>query len=314
DEVEHLRKGQRQHREVDAAPAQAEEPDQRAADHRRTEPDAEREPDRGQLELRQRDAGTVCAEPVVGGVAEREEPRVAVEEIEPQREQTEDQDLGGERLVGHEERKHGEEGDEGRHGMRRHPRRHRTERRRDHSASPASPKSPLGRTRSTTAITMKTMSSASLAAKNVVRLTISPLTRPATLAPATLPIRPPATAPATLRRPPTRRITTESMMISTPSPAWTPRIGPARTPASPAMPMPIPKTISQIRLRSTPSARTISASREPARMMSPMFVFSRKSQSDTSTAAVTAMTNRRETGKYMKPRVAAAASRLGGAT
>src|SRR5262249_59436847 len=98
DEVEHLREGEREHGEVDAAPPEAEEPDQRAADHGGYEPYAEREPERGHLELRQRDASAVGAEAVIGRVTEREQAGVAIEKIEAQGEEPVDQHLRRQRL------------------------------------------------------------------------------------------------------------------------------------------------------------------------------------------------------------------------
>src|SRR5205809_621574 len=117
DEVEELGERERQHREVDAAPAQAEEADRRAARRREAEPCREREPQRADLELRERDARAVGAEPPVGGVAEREQPRVAVKEVEAEGEEAVDQDLCGERLVRHQEREDGEDDEEPDDGM-----------------------------------------------------------------------------------------------------------------------------------------------------------------------------------------------------
>src|SRR5919197_1815884 len=196
DEVEELGERERQHREVDTAPAQAEEADDRAARRREAEPRREPEPERADLELRERDPGAVGAEPPVGGMAEGEEARVAVEEVEPEGEEAVDQDLRGERLVRHEEREGGEDDKTRDDGMGRDPP--------FHSMRPASPKSPLGRTRRTSAITMNTMISANFGAKSVVRLTTSPIAMPATIAPTRLPI------------PPTTTTTNDSMMIVTP--------------------------------------------------------------------------------------------------
>src|SRR5207245_51572 len=69
DEVEELGERECQHREVDATPAQAEEADPRAARRREAEPRREPEPQRADLELRERDTGAIGAEPPVGGVA-----------------------------------------------------------------------------------------------------------------------------------------------------------------------------------------------------------------------------------------------------
>src|SRR5205085_2796251 len=166
DEVEELREGQREHREVDAAAAQAEEPDDRAAEHR----------------------------------------------VPP-------------------------------HPRRRSP---------FHSSNPASPSRPLGRNSSTSAMKTKTMISASFGAKNVVRPTIWPIRSPEMTAPSRLPM------------PPTTTTTNDSMMMVTPISAYAPRIGPARIPARPASPVPMPNTRNQMRPTSKPSARTIIGSREPA--------------------------------------------------
>src|SRR5205809_2350603 len=210
DEIQELGEGERQHREVDAAPPQAEEADRRPAEDREPEPRPEREPERAHLELGERDARAVGAEPPVGRVAEGEKPRVAVEEVEAQGEEAVDQDLRRERLVRHDEREHCEDDDEGDDRTASDPAR---EDRRGpvpliqcalHSIRPASPKSPLGRTRRTSAITMKTMISANFGAKSVVRLTTSPITMPATMAPTRLPI------------PPTTTTTNDSMTIVTP--------------------------------------------------------------------------------------------------
>src|SRR2546426_1000718 len=178
--------------------------DQRVGEEVEGQRGAERQGPARQLELGQGDAGSVRAEPIVGGVTEREEPGVAIEEVEAEGEEAEDQYLRRERLVRDEKRKDGEEEDEGGDRVRRRPGRQPAKRLSHHSAKPASPKSPLGLTRSTTAITTKTTISASLGAKNVVRLTISPMSRPATMAPARLPM------------PPTTTTTKQSMMISTP--------------------------------------------------------------------------------------------------
>src|SRR5882724_913055 len=89
-------------------------------------------------------------------------------------------------------------------------------------------------------------------------------------------------------------------------------MGPARMPASPASALPMPKTSCQIRPRSMPRARTMRASREPARMISPTLVRSRKSQSPMSTTIVAPSTKRRYVGKTMKPRFTALDRRGGG--
>src|SRR5205809_871183 len=117
DEVEELREGQRQHREVDAAAAQREEADEGAPQQRETDAGAERQPQRADLQLGQRDAGAVRAEAPVGGVAEGEQSRVAVEQVEAEGQQPVDQHLGGQRLVGHDERKDPEDDEEGEHRM-----------------------------------------------------------------------------------------------------------------------------------------------------------------------------------------------------
>src|SRR5437879_5145321 len=298
DEVEQLGEGERQHREVDAAPAQAEEPHQSAADERRREARPQRQPERGDLELGERDARAVGAQPPVGGRAERQQPRVAVEQVEAQREESVDQHLRAERLVRHHPREDGEDHEEAEHGVPPPPRRRGA----THSINPCSPRRPLGRNSSTSAMKMNTMISASLGAKNVVSPTIWPISRTEITAPSRLPM------------PPTTTTTNDSMMMVTPISAYAPRIGPARIPARPASPVPMPNTRNQMRPTSKPSARTIIGSREPARMTSPMLVFSRKSQRPTSTAAVTAMTKSRYVGKYVKPRLTAPASAAGGSS
>src|SRR5438094_56605 len=121
DEVEELGERERQHREVDATPAQAEEADHRAARRREAEPRREPEPQRADLELRERDTGAIGAEPPVGGVAEGEQPRVAVEEVEAEGEEAVDQDLRGERLVRHEVREDREDDEERDDGVGRDP-------------------------------------------------------------------------------------------------------------------------------------------------------------------------------------------------
>src|SRR6185436_12749996 len=194
-----LGEGEREHGEVDPAPAQAEEADDGPAEQRGPEPHGQGQPDRADLELGQRDAGAVRAQPPVGGRAEREQSRVAVEQVEAEREQTVDEHLGGERLVRHhpgEDREDHEEADDGMPGRPRHQC--------PHSSRPVSPNSPLGRRRSTTAIVMKTTISASLGAKKVVRLTTWPISNPETTAPTRLPM------------PPTTTTTNDSMMIVTP--------------------------------------------------------------------------------------------------
>ena len=70
-------------------------------------------------------------------------------------------------------------------------------------------------------------------------------------------------------------------------------MGPARMPASPASALPMPNTSIQMRRRSTPSAATMSGSREPARMTSPTLVRLRNTHSATTTTMVTAITNSR---------------------
>src|SRR5881296_3651292 len=195
DEVEQLGEGERQHREVDAAAAQAEESDEGAADQGRREPDPEREPQRRHLELGERDARAVRAESPVRCGPERQQSRVAVEEVEPEREEPVDQHLRAERLVRHEPGENREDDEEAEHGMPPDPR---------HSSNPASPSRPLGRNSRTSAMKMKTTISASLGAKNVVRPTIWPMSSPE------------ITAPSRLHMPPTTTTTNDSMMIVTP--------------------------------------------------------------------------------------------------
>src|SRR5439155_13952462 len=124
DEVEELGERERQHREVDAPPAQAEEADHRAARRREAEPRREPEPQRADLELRERDTGAVGAEPPVRGVAKGEQPRVAVEEVEAEGEEAVDQDLRGERLVRDQEREDREDDEERDDGVGRDPASH----------------------------------------------------------------------------------------------------------------------------------------------------------------------------------------------
>src|SRR5207244_5026510 len=150
DEVEELGERERQHREVDATPAQAEEADHRAARRREAEPRREPEPQRADLELRERDTGAIGAEPPVGGVAEGEQPRVAVEEVEAEGEEAVDQELRGERLVRHEVREDREDDEERDDGVGRDPASGSS-----HSMRPDSPKRPLGRTSRTSAFTMR---------------------------------------------------------------------------------------------------------------------------------------------------------------
>src|SRR5262245_3499739 len=201
DAVEELGEGQGESGEVEAAPAQTEKAGGRAAQHGEGRPGREREPDRADLELGEGEAGAVGAEAVVGGVAEGEQARVAVEQVEAEGEETEDQHLRGEGLVGHEERKHGEEDAEGDDLVAAHEGRERGQ---GHSARPASPTMPLGRTRRTRAITTNTMISASLGAKSVVMPTTCPMRIPATTAPSRLPM------------PPTTMTTKDSMTMVTP--------------------------------------------------------------------------------------------------
>src|SRR5439155_10839235 len=194
DEVEELGEGQRQHGEVDAAALQAEEADDGATGGGEEQARPEARPQRAYLQLGERDAGAVGAEAVVGGVPEGEQARVAVEQVEAEGEEAEDQHLGRQRLVGQEEREYREEDEEGKHRVGRHPSGERADRGpAAHSSSPASPKSPLGRTSSTSAITTKTMISASLGAKKVVRPTTWPIKMPATTAPTRLPMPPTTT-------------------------------------------------------------------------------------------------------------------------
>src|SRR6266478_5805263 len=227
------------------------------------ETEAEPAPDRPHSELGQRNPRPVGAQAEVGGVAEREEARVPVEEVEPDGEEAVDEDLGRERLVRNEEGEHREEEQECQDGMGADP----GGEPRPHSRSPASPSSPLGRTSKTTAMTTNTMISESLGATKVVRPTTSPIMRPANTAPARLPM------------PPTTTTTNASITTVTPISACTPRIGPASTPARPARRAPIPNTSRRMRPRSMPSACTIRGSREPARMISPRSVRLRNSQS-----------------------------------
>src|SRR5438093_1470 len=176
----------------------------RAAQEGEERPRREPQPERVQLELGERDARAVGAEAVVGGVAEGQESRIAVEEIEAQREEAEDQHLRGKGLVGNQEREDGEEDSERPHRMAAQPSSDGGRAGHPHSMSPASPKKPLGRTRRTSAITTKTMISASLGAKKVVMPTTCPIMIPATTAPSRLPI------------PPTTTTTNDSMTMVTP--------------------------------------------------------------------------------------------------
>src|SRR5262249_44364398 len=199
DEVEQLGEGEREHREVDAAAAEREEADDRAARARGRDADGQGQPHRGPAELRERDPRPVGAEAEVGGVAERQEAGVAVEQVEADREETIDEHLRGQRLVGNDERQDREEGDDRHAGMLRDPPEDGSHV--PYSARPGSPKRPLGRTRSTTAMTRNTTISAILGAKKLVTLTTSPIRRPATTAPKRLPM------------PPTTTTTKHSMMI-----------------------------------------------------------------------------------------------------
>ena len=81
--------------------------------------------------------------------------------------------------------------------------------------------------------------------------------------------RPATTAPGSEPMPPTTVTTKDSARIGMPISGFTARVGDARTPDSPAIAVPMPNTISQIFDTSTPSTRTISGSREPARMIRP---------------------------------------------
>src|SRR5579871_2603474 len=107
----------------------------------------------------------------------------------------------------------------------------------------------------------------------------------------TTPTRTPATiAPAYEPRPPIVTITKAGMIAAAAIDGFTVHSGPASIPARPASRQPIPKTLLNTIGRLMPRRPTISASREPARMIRPNRVYSRKLQKVTSAKTVTAKT------------------------
>ena len=100
-------------------------------------------------------------------------------------------------------------------------------------------------------------SSARSGASSDVMLKTTPTSSPATTAPGREPM------------PPTTVTTNDSASTVMPISALTARVGAASTPERPAMAVPMPNTSHQTRPTSMPSTRTISGSREPARMIRP---------------------------------------------
>ena len=148
DVEEHLGEGEGEEREVDAALAHEEEADRRAREPGRRDTGQERD-DHAPRDVDLREAGRVTAEAEEGAVAERDQARVAHEEVVRDREQREDHDLGAERdggiRRGHQEREREEPGEEPGEGVPDEPG--------DQSNfSQRSPMSPRGRSRRITAI------------------------------------------------------------------------------------------------------------------------------------------------------------------
>jgi hypothetical protein len=99
------------------------------------------------------------------------------------------------------------------------------------------------------------------------------------LKPLTSPTRsPPHTAPQNEPMPPITTTMKAGMTASAPMVGLRLHMGAATTPATPASAVPSPNTQLRMRVRSMPSARTISPSCAPALMMAPYGVFSRNHQ------------------------------------
>ena len=93
DGVEDLRRGERQHGEVDARQPHDEEAEQRRPERGGDRRERQRELHR-RAEMAQRQRGAIGAEPEIGGMAEAHEAAGADQEMQREGEQAEDQDLG----------------------------------------------------------------------------------------------------------------------------------------------------------------------------------------------------------------------------
>ena len=92
DEVEHLGDRHRDHREIDAGAAQRDEPDQIADGGRHDHADDNRQRHIGEVHLRQQIGGDHAARAEERRLAERQQARVAEQDVEPETEQAPDQD------------------------------------------------------------------------------------------------------------------------------------------------------------------------------------------------------------------------------
>src|SRR6201996_1748334 len=246
-----------------------------------------------------RDPAKIGPRPEQCRVAERQQPEIAIDQVEAERVEAENQDFGGQRGERHHQREYQHHG-AGKGGTVQRREFRPADARRFCSRqglgdlgtglhlqliNPARPKKPCGRTISTIAISAKIDTLAISGATSDVMLTTTPTSRPASTAP---PIDP---------MPPTTVTTNASARIVPPISGITPCNGAASNPAKPAIAVPIPNTMSHTLATLTPSTRTICGSRAPARMIRPKLVFSRNSHSASSTMAVAPITNSRYSGK-----------------
>jgi hypothetical protein len=114
--VDDLRQRQSHHREVDAARADRQPADQHTGQRRAGQAQQQRRQP-VQAQVHHADAGEVAAHTQKGGVSEAEQPGVAEQQVVADREQTEDQDVDGQRLVGHQQRKDEQEQDHRGHAV-----------------------------------------------------------------------------------------------------------------------------------------------------------------------------------------------------
>src|SRR6185312_4354078 len=141
-----------------------------------------------------------------------------------------------------------------------------------------SPSSPRGRSSSISAMKRYITAPEASGQNWMVSATTTPTSRPA------------ITAPANEPRPPIATTTKAGMMALVAIAGVTVQSGAASRPAMPEIAQPSPNTQVSTRGRLMPSSSTISGSREPARRIRPNGVFSRNSQSSSSTTAVVTST------------------------
>src|SRR5499426_2747449 len=237
-EVEHLVQREGEHDEVETGALDAEISHGGRRDGAYHDARAQRQEHIDPVVLQQV-AGHVGGRAKEGGLAEREQSRVAHEQVQAQPEDGEDPDLGGDGMPDEDREEH-HRGKDGQPSLA-----HRM------------PNNPWGRTRRTPAMTAKITATEASGHTRATRLCARPTRRPATMEPSRLPS--PASATTTKAMP----------SMSTPIHGFNPRMGAVRAPAIPARTQPRAKAAVKRRWMSMPRRATISLSSMPARMIAP---------------------------------------------